>query len=197
MSSGPQPLLEPTLWNPLQALVAKYGIVNLVETGTGPNSSGLEAAKRLGLRGYSCDVFAPCVERARGLYPDATLYHGESLSFFAHILPTLQGPTFFWLDGHCPTDQTCAPGPVFPPYEELTMIKALKPNYGSDVMWLDDVAMVDVPDNPCATPWDVDLAGVRWQGAKEHSWAEYLALLDSSHDHELTDGILRLTPRGA
>ena len=105
MSKGQQPLCEPELFEPLQELVKRYGIVNLVETGTGPSSSGLEAAKRLGLRGYSCDVFRPCVERAAHMYPGSLCFHGESLGFFAHILPTLVGPTFFWLDAH--TDEEC------------------------------------------------------------------------------------------
>jgi hypothetical protein len=195
MSVGEQPLLTPALFEPLTALVAKYGIRNLVETGTGPRSSGLEAAKRLGLRGWSCDVYGPCVYRARDLYPDAILYHGESLGFFAQVLPRMAEPTFFWLDGHCPTDQECLPGLVFPPYEEMLLIKSLKKNYERDVLWLDDIAMVDVPDNPARSSWDVDLAGTRWQGAKDHSWAEYLAVFADTHDAEIVDGILRLTPK--
>jgi hypothetical protein len=195
VSKGQQPLCEPELFEPLQELVKRYGIVNLVETGTGPSSSGLEAAKRLGLRGYSCDVFRPCVERAAHMYPGSLCFHGESLGFFAHILPTLVGPTFFWLDGHCPTDQACLPGPIFPPYEEMLMIRSLKRGYEHDVLWIDDIAMIDVPDNPTASRWDVDLAGIRWQGAKEHSWEDYLSLMAGTHDYEVNDCMLRLTPK--
>ena len=150
MSVGQQPLMTPALFVPLKAAVHEYGIRNLVETGTGPSSSGMEAARSLGLRGYSCDVFGPCVERAREVYPDFTIGHANSLDFFRDILSGIEGPTFFWLDGHCPTDSACLPGDIFPPYEEMLLIKQLKKGYERDVLWLDDMAMVTTSDNPVA-----------------------------------------------
>jgi len=195
MSTGQQPLLEPALFAPLSALVRHYGLEALVETGTGPSSSGMEAAARLGLRGYSCDVFEPCVADAQKRHPDAYIAHQDSLSFLREVLPGLREPTFFWLDGHCPTDRMCLEAEAFPLYEEMLIIRERKKNYWRDVLWLDDIAMIDVPDNPVGVPWDVDLAGKRWQGAKDHTWAEYLAVFEATHNAEIVDGILRLTPR--
>src|SRR6202011_994835 len=104
----------PGLFIELAHLVSKHRIRFLVETGTGPASSGMEAARRLGLHGYTCDVFEPCVARAANLYPDFDVYHYDSVSMLKEILPPLVGPTFFWLDGHCPTDSACIPGGIFP-----------------------------------------------------------------------------------
>jgi hypothetical protein len=174
-----------------------FNIVNLVETGTGPESSGLVVAKKLGLRGFSCDVYEPCVISARERFPEAFIHHGESLGFLRMVLPTLEGPTFFWLDGHCPTDSACLPGPVFPPYDELKIIKEFKRNFAHDVFWLDDIPMIDVPDNPIASTWDVDLAGRRWYGAKEHTFTEYLDLLRDTHTSHIADSTLRFWPREA
>ena len=190
-------LTEPALFTLLTQLVDRYGIKNLVETGTGPESSGLQVADRLGLRGYSCDVYQPCVDAARKRFPDAYLCHGESLGFFSEILPGLEGPTFFWLDGHCPTDLEDLPGPVFPPFEEVQLIKSLKQGYESDILWLDDIPMVDVEGNPVRASWDVYLGaiGTNWHGAKEHSWQEYMDILKDTHNAFVTDSILRYEPR--
>lgn len=190
-------LNDPGVMDTLRRLVAEHGIVNLVETGTGPSSSGLQAAAELGLRGYSCDVFAPCVNDARGRFPHwaENIFHANSMDFLREVLPYIGEPTFFWLDGHCPTDPECIDGPDFPPFEELQLIKALKHNYRCDVMWLDDMSMVTAPDNPIGVPWDVSLAGRPWHGNAEHSWAEYLALLSDTHTAEVVGSVLRYTPR--
>lgn len=179
----------------LRELAAKYGWGYVVETGTGPESSGLQVAANLGLEGFTCDVFGPCVEAAQERFPQQFCYHGESLRFLETIVPRLTLPTFFWLDGHCPTDQSCLPCPIYPPFEEIQVLKKWKPGLERDTIWLDDFSMVDVPDNPIATSWDVDLAGKRWQGAKEHSFADYVALLDATHTHEIVGPTLRFTPR--
>lgn len=196
MSIGEQPLTGHHFPR-LKALVERLGIVNLFETGTGPRCSGLEAAKMLGLRGFSCDVDANCVQRARGLHPTFTVHHGESLGFLAQVLPTLQGPTFFWLDGHCPTSPNDAPGPVFPPYEEMILIKSLKRDYGKDALWLDDIGMITAPDNPHSGIWGGHLGGANrfFYGADEHSWAEYHAVFADTHVYEVVDGILEVTPK--
>ena len=197
MSSTPDPLLEPRLFMELSNLVATRGIKTLVETGTGPRSSGMEAAKRLGLMGYTCDVYEPCVMRANDIYPDFHIYHAESLQFLRDCLPQITGPTFFWLDGHCPTDHACKPGEIFPLYEELTLIRAFKQGFENDVLWLDDIAMITAPDNPMATAWDVDLAGKKWHGDDSHSWEEYLAVFRDSHDAVIDreECLLKLTPK--
>lgn len=195
MATGHAPLLGEDNFSRLCVLVKRYGIVNLVETGTGPASSGMEAAARLGLQGYSCDVFGPCVERAAQIYPQFTIGHCNSEDFFRAILPRLEGPTFFWLDGHCPTDSACLPGAIWPPFEEMLLIKELKKGYERDVMWLDDIAFVVDPANPWAAKWDVDLRGERWFG-DNRKWSDYLAVFADSHDYtQEFDCILQLTPK--
>lgn len=199
MSKGEQPLLAPGLFLDLSDVVARLGIRTLVETGTGPASSGMEAARRLGLHGYSCDVYEPCVERASRIYPEFDIYFGDSLGMLRDCLPKIVGPTFFWLDGHCPTDSACLPGGIFPLYDEMRLIRELKPDFAQDVFWLDDVAMIVDPANPVASSWDVYLGGpdARWYGEKDHTWEEYLGVFAATHDYWLDDynGVLKLTPR--
>lgn len=197
MSKGVQPLLEEPLFSALCMLVDKYGIVNLVETGTGPRSSGLEAAHRLDLRGISCDVFGPCVERAVQLYPQFETYHSDSETLFRNLMPKLEGPTFFWLDGHCPTDDNTLPCSIFPPYEEIMLVKALKPDISRDVFWLDDIAMITAEDNPHRSEWNVNLGSVHgWTGNAEHSWVDYLNALHETHVAAMEFGeLLTFVPR--
>lgn len=188
---------DPGLFLELANLVATRKIRTLVESGTGPASSGMEAAKRLGLHGYTCDVYEPCVVRAFQLYPEFDIYHADSLGMLRDCLPKISGPTFFWLDGHCPTDPACAPGPVFPLYDELLLIKEQKRGYERDVLWLDDVSMIADPANPTALEWDVFLGatGEHWYGEKAHSWDDYLAVFADTHDAEVVGSVLRLTPK--
>lgn len=197
MSTGYQPLMNDAHRGRLEALVRKLGIINLVETGTGPHSSGLAFAKHMNLRGYSCDVNPECVAQARHLYPSFTVHHGESLGFFAQMLPKLKGPTFFWLDGHCPTDQRDLPGPVFPPFEEMALIKALKANYELDAMWIDDIGMITAPDNPESGLWGGYLggSGTWFYGSDEHSWAEYHEVFAGTHTYLVHNGVLEIEPK--
>jgi hypothetical protein len=195
MATGHQPLLEPENFRRLAALVDRYGVRNLVETGTGPASSGMEAAARLGLQGYSCDVFGPCAQRAMEIYPSFTIEHSNSVDFLRRVLPTMEGPTFFWLDGHCPTDSACTPGAIWPLYEEMELIRDLKRGFAQDVFWMDDIAFITDKANPWAATWDVDLRGEQWFG-DDRKWADYLAVFAESHDHVTEfDCILQLTPK--
>lgn len=187
----------PGLFDAVRHLVNDHQLECLVETGTGPKSSGLQVATRLGLHGYSCDVFLPCVQNARDNFIGMGIYWGESLQFLKDILPALKVPTFFWLDGHCPTDLDVKPGPDYPAYEEIQVIKRWKYRYEKDVIWVDDIAMVDVPGNPVRTPWDVSLAGRRWYGAKEHPWESYVRILEDTHTMEIAGSVLRYEPRSS
>jgi len=196
MSSGEQPLMGPIHFPALHRAVERYKIINLVETGTGPSSSGMEAAKRLGLRGYSCDVYAPCVMRASELYPEFRIELCNSLDFLKAVLPTLSGPTFFWLDGHCPTDPSCIPGGVFPLYEEMLLVRQLKSRYERDVIWIDDIPMIMDPENPYA--WKSAeglLAGKPWFGERDHTWAQYCDVFKKTHQTDIVDLVMRLTPK--
>lgn len=196
MSYGEQPLLMPEAFYALRESIERYEIVNIVETGTGPSSSGMEAAKRLGLNGYSCDVYAPCVQRAVGLYPTFRIEHSNSIDFLKAILPMLSGGTFFWLDGHCPTDEACIPGGVFPLYDEMLLVRQLKKGYERDVIWIDDIPMIIDPANPHA--WKSAeglLAGKPWHGERDHTWEQYLEVFDATHERSIKDLVLRLTPK--
>ncbi len=196
MSQGYQPLMSEHHRPALELLCTRLSIVNIVETGTGPASSGLAFADHFGLKGYSCDVSGECVENARQRHPTAHVHHGESLAFFKTILPTLEGPTFFWLDGHCPTDQRDLPGPVFPPYEEMQLIKSLKKGYEKDAMWLDDIAMITAPDNPDAGIWGgyLGATGKYFYGEDRHLWADYLAIFEDTHRYRSWNGVLEVEP---
>jgi hypothetical protein len=185
----------------LRKLVSRYEIRSLLETGTGPTSSGMEIAKRLGLHGYSCDVSLPCVERARDLYPDFQIVHADSLTFLRDVLPSIEGPTLFWLDGHCPTTAGCLPGSVFPLYDEMLLIRDLKGDLYRDVLWLDDVQLIRDPLSPVhasETEWSVVLNGneTAWTGERDHALADYLAVFEKTHDAEVVERILRFTPKG-
>lgn len=198
MSSTEASLLEPRVFIELSNLVASRGIRTLVETGTGPMSSGMEAAKRLRLHGYTCDVFKPCALRAAELYPDFDVYHADSVGALKDFLPKISGPTFFWLDAHCPTDPECLPGDIFPAYEEMILITELKRGFQDDVIWVDDVSMIVDPENPVAQKWAAYLGstGAIWHGEYGHSWAEYLDLFSDTHDWSLdtAEKILKFMP---
>ncbi len=189
-------LLKPALFLQLANLVTQYGIKNLVETGTGPNSSGMEAAARLGLRGYTCDVLDSNAVHASEQYPDFDCYHGDSISMLKDCLPNLTGPTFFFLDAHCPDDPASLPAGVFPLYEEMQTIRELKTGYAQDVIWCDDVTMIVDRDNPIRSDWTRVFRGEAWTGEREHSWKEYLAVFADTHSIELDndEGLLELKP---
>ena len=195
-------LSETRLFLEVANLVAKRGIKTLIESGTGPESSGMLVAKRLGLVGYTCDVYEPCCIAANDRFPEFFIYHADSEAMLKRILPSISQPAFFWLDGHCPTDPSCLPAGIFPVMEELQLIKELKPNYEKDVIWVDDILMVVDPANPVSTPWDVRLnvpamGEANWKG-DEHPWADYLAVFADTHDWEIDSDdvkILKLTPK--
>jgi hypothetical protein len=199
MASGEQPLLEDIHRQALGRAIEYFKIENLIETGTGPSSSGMEAARLFGLKGYSCDVYAPCVQRASQLYPEFRIEHSNSIDFLKAVLPELHGSTFFWLDGHCPTDQSCLPGDIFPLYDEMILVRDLKKWYEKDVIWIDDLPMIMDPANPVAAKvWDGVYRGdqgERWQGERSHSWQEFLDVFDKTHRREIIDSVLRLTPK--
>lgn len=177
-------------------LVAHYGLVNLVETGTGPESSALAAAQKNGLCGYSCDVFDRCVSHARETYPAFRVEHKNSVDFLAELLPDLDGPTLFWLDGHLPTSSLCIPGGIFPLYEELWLIRTLKHGFEKDVIWCDDVPYITALDNPIrAHTVNLELPSGFWHGEKAHAWGEYLAIFADTHEVRLVESVLEFIPR--
>jgi FkbM family methyltransferase len=190
-------LTEPHHFEALAAEVSKRHIKFIVETGTGPEASGMQAAKRLGLHGLSCDVYYPCVRDARLRFPGFPIDHMNSIDFLNLFLPMLEGPTFFWLDGHCPTCKSCKPGGIFPLYEEMELIRKLKRGFEHDVIWADDLPMIVSADNPHrASNWDVDLRGERWFGESGNTWTEFCALFSETHNKEVSGNtVLRLTPK--
>lgn len=190
-------LTQASLFLQVANLVTKYGIKNLVETGTGPNSSGMETAKRLGLHGYTCDVLEQNAVKAATQFADFDVYYGDSVSALKDCLPKLVGPTFFWLDAHCPDDPSSLPGAIFPLYDELVLIQELKKDYERDIIWMDDVSMIADPENPLAKEWDREFRGEKWIGEKGHLWVDYLSLFAGTHNYGLIfeDGILMLIPK--
>jgi hypothetical protein len=189
---------SPGLFLEVANIVAKRGLSVLVETGTGPESSGMQVAKRLAMHGYTCDVYEPAAVAASERWPEFDVYHADSATMLKEVLPKIGKPTFFWLDGHCPTDPDCLPGGIFPVMDEFLLIKSLKAGYERDVIWVDDIPMITSEDNPHRSEWDVYLnapgAG-RWHGENRYSWAEYLAVFADTHVYRVDESILKLTPK--
>lgn len=190
-------LTEPHHFEVVSNEVSKRNIRYMVETGTGPEASAMQVAKRLGIHGLSCDVYYPCVSRARTVFPGFVIEHKNSVDFLTLYLPLMEGAAFFWLDGHCPTDSSDLPCGIFPLYEEMILIRNLKKGFENDVIWADDLPMIMAPDNPHkAENWDVNLRGERWLGERAHSWQQFCAIFADTHDREVVNNVvLRLTPK--
>ena len=103
------------------------------------------------------------------------------------VLRGLNEPTFFWLDRALPTDEAALEGGIFPAYEELELIRSLKPDVSRDLIWVDDIPVVNVDDNPVAAKnWDVELAGSGRFGEKSHtSGLNTFSVLAATHDTAL------------
>ena len=181
---------EKPFYPTVKALVEKYGIKSLVETGVGSVSSGLVAADALGIQGYGCDIFLPRVEWARARHPNAKVTHDESLHYLRTLLPTIAGPVFFWLDAHFPDMQNFAgekvDGPAWPLYQEVEVIRELCPDLSRSVVWCDDLQVIT--------------------GAEDHLYAQYPQIYDhkpqeygdplaATHDFSITEYVMRLEPR--
>jgi len=124
-------------------LKERYGLVNFVETGT-KAGYGLEAAARLGFaRCLSCEIDPALAAAAAARFPDADVRCSDSLSFLEAALPSLEGPTLFWLDAHRrfrdigPDDDMRTAWPVL---HEVDLIRRFRNSaVAGDVLLCDDL----------------------------------------------------------
>jgi hypothetical protein len=181
----------------LTAVVRRFGILNLVETGCGVDSSGLFVAEKFGLRGWSCDVDEECVAAARqkydGVVNGVCASRMGSVEFLQSIVhgPAFLGPTFFWLDAHFPGNSS--DGPMWPLWDELQVLRGRC----GDVIWCDDMQHV-LGENPARGTQRVGIDlpdGGEWPGDSRHTIAEYMQCFAETHLAEIVDTVLRFTPR--
>jgi hypothetical protein len=175
----------------LEELVWRHNIVNLVETGIGTDydRGGLAMAQRLGLLAFSCDVDPACCRVAGSRFPSAIIGEMESTHFLREIVPRLAGPTFAWLDAHL----SDAGAPLWPLYDDLQVFRERT----HDVIWCDDMQHIVDPANPIKDQrvgYDRP-DGTTWPGDTEHTLAEYIVCLESTHLAEVVGTVLRFTPK--
>jgi hypothetical protein len=120
-----------------------------VETGTylGATTSVLATIGRMV---YSIEpeptLFAKAEQRFQRTV-NVKLLNGTSEDVFPSLLPLLEGPVCFWLDGHYSAGNTFKGPKDTPIVDELTQIEAHLPRFGATVVMVDDIRCFD-PANP-------------------------------------------------
>ena len=176
------------LYNPFVEYLDRYKIEVFVETGCWTGRA-LQTASDHGLKLVSCDINEEFVILCKTKYPDACIEHKDSVTFLNDILPLIIEPTIFWLDGHFPGDYglTKKYEFQFPLYEELALIKKLKPDFEKDVIMCDDIHVI--PGNPFH-------GGI--PGENQHGFEDYKTLLQDTHTAEIileNTGVLIFLPK--
>ena len=130
-----------------------FKLINFVETGC-ELGNGLFHARQLGFpeqRIYSCDLRKEVVYICHDIFPNMHLSVTDSVTFLERVLPTLVGPTLFWLDAHFPEHYGMlgeADAKRMPMFKEIETIKRLKKDYNKDVIICDDLCTLACPENP-------------------------------------------------
>jgi len=133
----------------MRALVIRFGIRQLIETGTYEGATAIQAAGILPLvhtieisRSWYRSVAKECLQN-----PRIKRHQGDSVEIVPTLLPCLQGPTLWWLDGHW-----SGQGPKYsvecPVVEELGLIHDRQ----QDVVVVDDARMFEAPPGPPHDP---------------------------------------------
>lgn len=139
----------------VQELKYHYNLNNMVETGCW-HGDGLTYANLIGIQNlFSCDINESYVLESRSRIPSAVVHHQESIEFLKNILPTVVGPTLFWLDAHYPVYYGLEQEneiTKFPLVEELKLVRELKANYEKDVIICDDLRVLSAENNPYHMP---------------------------------------------
>lgn len=134
-----------------QTVLLRNGLENAtwVETGTymGATTSVLSTMARMV---YSIEpeptLYARAVQRFQQT-ANIKLLNGTSEDVFPSLLPTLEGPVCFWLDGHYSAGNTFKGPKDTPIVDELNQIEAQLPRFGATVVMVDDIRCFD-PSNP-------------------------------------------------
>lgn len=134
-------------------LQARLGLKYLVESGTGSGNTARQCAAmfdRVWTVELNPAVFAKAKQELADC-PNVTVMLGQSVNVFPVILPQLDAPTLFWLDGHW-----VGSGPRLaiecPLLEELRMLGGLR---DADVVMIDDARLFLNPpgDNHRPEEW--------------------------------------------
>ncbi len=173
----------------VQPYVLRFQCVNFVESGC-YHGAGLKWGKANNFKKlYSCDIIKDHINKAQSVVEKdirVELYYGPSHEYFAKLLPTLKGVTFFWLDAHCPKhyDPKLKETPLthFPLYKELQLIVELKEHYERDVIICDDVRTIVGEDNtaPLAQGRVKDYYSVEW-----FTYTQMTSLFTKTHRLEI------------
>lgn len=135
---------------PADDLKREFNLKYFVETGcdTGNASAFITAIGFAPQNIYVCDIRQEAVDVTTKRVPGINAQVAESIPFLKNLLPTLKGPTLFWLDAHYPAEYGVSerPDTRVPILEEMFCIKAFKENYKNDVILCDDTRMF-VDDN--------------------------------------------------
>ena len=172
----------------------KFSLINFIETGC-EVGEGLRLAKEYGfINLFSCDIRKEATDLVALEFPEATLITDDSLAYLKQILPTLVGPSLFWLDAHFPalyhTEE--ASETRWPLLQELELIKALKQDISKDVIICDDTRVIRDVNNPRYWPGEVDgyYVDADWKAL----W-ETFSETHTAYTHNVDTGILFFVPK--
>ncbi len=145
----PYPAAEPFKHDLLREYARRYGLRILVETGTFQGGT-VEALRREFDRVYSIELSAPLYENARKRFAgrrNVEILFGDSGVELGKLLPRLDRPALFWLDGHYCGGLTAKAATETPIFEELGAILA-SPDRGHVILIDDARCFGTYPDYP-------------------------------------------------
>lgn len=108
----------------LREFAEKFNLKVFIETGTYYGEM-VEAMKPYFNQIYSIELSTELYERAKHRFAGdqrITILHGDSGHVLGELLPRLDQPALFWLDGHYSGGETAKGNKETPIYEELTHI---------------------------------------------------------------------------
>ena len=186
------------IWQPVfevHQLIAQFNINNFVETGCA-DGSALRYMLPSGINLYSCDINPAMASQCQREFTEAEIIATNSLDFFDIINKKIEGPCLFWLDAHFPEyhgfkmDTTEFDLPL---YAELLKIKE-KAHYEKDVIIMDDIRVIDSPDNPRFIRGEID--GI--VPLEKRSLQAFIDVFVDTHNYHLyheDQGYLVFTPK--
>ena len=135
----PVPVPHPVKVRNIMALADIFGIQTLVKTGTFRGMM-IDACLHRFNEIHSIEIYAPLANDAKkhfAPYPHVHIHEGDSGDVLPKILPMLNGPALFWLDGHYSGEGTGLGVEESPVVREIAHIRKARPNV-PDVIMVDD-----------------------------------------------------------
>jgi hypothetical protein len=142
MAGRPAPAPHAMKRRRVKALASRHGCTFFVETGTFEGDM-VRAVLRDFERIYSIELGEALWKRAKARFagePHATLLQGDSARVLGEILPGIDRPCLFWLDGHYSAGETARAERDTPILAELAHIAA-HPLRGRHVVLIDDARL--------------------------------------------------------